>query len=455
MRKPVILCVDDENIVLISLKEQLQNNIEGFDIEIAESGQEALDIMQELIEDKVELLLVISDYIMPGMMGDEVLSRIHKESPKAVTILLTGQATTDGVTNSVNNANLYRYISKPWEEKDLVLTITEGLKSYTMKKQLEIQNKRLESYNNELIIFTEAMVEAMVAAIDTRDTTTAGHSKRLAEYAVNLAEAINNVDYGKYKDFKFTKEKIKELYYAALLHDIGKIGVKESILQKEFRLSKENQNEIKFRFAYFKKCLELKYFKGDISVEELEIVNSLDENCKFVMEISKRSYISKEEEERIRNIAEIHCIDEDNLDSKLLCEFEVENLTIHRGNITDMEREVINSHVQHTYDILKKIPWTKDLEGVPEIAASHHERLDGTGYNKGIKGEELTIQTRILNILDVFESLTALDRPYKPPMSIEKASKIIEEEIKMGKFDKEIFDIFIICLEENYGQNEN
>lgn len=443
MRKSVILCIDDENIVLASLKEQLKNNVSDYDIETAESGEEALEIIEELLEEKVEISLVISDYIMPVMKGDELLSKIHKKIPNAVKILLTGQATTEGVTNCVNSANLYRYIGKPWEEEDLLLTINEALKSYNLERQIEIQNNKLEKHNQELILFTDAIVETMIAAIDTRDTTTAGHSKRLAEYAVKLAQAINDVDYGKYKDFKFTDEQIKELYYAALLHDIGKIGVKESILQKEFRLSREKQNEIKFRFEYLKKCLEIKKLNGNISVEEINILDSLKDSLKFVIKISRQVNILKEEEDRIRKIAKIEYIDEENLKCKLLSDFEVENLTISKGNLTEDEREIINSHVEHTYNILKKIPWTKGLEAVPQIAASHHERLDGTGYHLRIKGDELIVQTRILSILDVFEALTALDRPYKPPMSVEKALKIIEEEVEMGKFDKDIYEIFV------------
>lgn len=443
MNKSVILCIDDDNIVLNSLKEQLKKSISGYDIEVAESGKEALEFIEELLEEDIEISLVISDYIMPGMKGDEVLCEIHKKIPNAIKILLTGQATIEGVTNSVNNANLYRYMSKPWEESDLRLTINEAIKSYYMKRQIEQQNKSLEEYNNQLISFTEAIVETMVAAIDTRDTTTAGHSKRIAGYTVNLAKAINDINYGTYKDFKFTDEQIKELYYASLLHDIGKIGVSESVLQKEYRLTVGNQNEIKSRFKYYKKYLELKKLKGDLSDKELDILNNLDEDLNFVIEMSRRAYILEEEVERIRNIAQIEYIDDDATNCSLLSELEVENLIILKGNLTDSERKTINSHVVHTYNILKKIPWPKGLEEVPEIAASHHERLDGSGYYKSIKENELSVQTRILNILDVFEALTALDRPYKPPMSIEKALSIIEEDMKAGKFDKEIYEIFI------------
>lgn len=443
MKKPVILCIDDEKIVLTSLKEQLKDRISAYDIEIAESGQEALEIISELSDNQIELPLVISDYVMPGMKGDAVLKSVHQTLPKTVKILLTGQATTEGVTNAVNNANLYRYIAKPWEKEDLCLTINEAVKSFYIDKKLEEQNKKLEAANKELIQLTNAVVETMVAALDTRDTTTAGHSKRLAGYAVKLAETLNLVEYGSYKDFKFTEDQIQELYYAALLHDIGKIGIKESILQKKYRLVEEHQNEIRYRFSYYKKYLEMKRLLGEIDESEVEVLKDIDGYCDFVLMISRRAYITDEEAAKIRRISEIDYVDIDNVSKKLLKDFEVEGLTIKKGNLTQTERDIINTHVDHTYNILKVIPWTKNLENVPGIASNHHERVNGTGYSKGLKADEIIVQAKILAILDIFEALTALDRPYKPPMQIDKALEIIREEVDLGHLDREICEVFV------------
>jgi HD-GYP domain-containing protein (c-di-GMP phosphodiesterase class II) len=163
----------------------------------------------------------------------------------------------------------------------------------------------------------------------------------------------------------------------------------------------------------------------------------------FIIEISRRGYILKEETEHIKSIAEIKYFDEENNSTSLLNEFEVESLTIPKGNLTNAERKDINLHPIHTYNILKMIHWTRDLENVPLIAANHHERLDGSGYCKGLKGEEISIQTRILSILDVFEALTAIDRPYKTPLSIESTLKVIEEDVNDGKFDKDLYEVFI------------
>lgn len=149
--KPVILCVDDEKFVLESLKEQLFFNLNGdFTIETAESGADALEILEELGEEDLEVGVIIADYIMPGMKGDELLATIHKKSPKTLKILLTGQADLRAVGETVNKANLYRYITKPWEANDLTMTVKEALLSFVQNQQLAQQNEQLISANKKL-----------------------------------------------------------------------------------------------------------------------------------------------------------------------------------------------------------------------------------------------------------------------------------------------------------------
>jgi len=151
MAKPVILCVDDEQIILSSLKEQLKRNFsQDFLIETAENGEEALEVIEELIEEGASIPVVISDHIMPGIKGDELLIKIHEKYPETLKILLTGQADADAVGNAVNKARLYRYISKPWEQADLELTVTEAAKSYNQKVELCEKNTLLLKVNEEL-----------------------------------------------------------------------------------------------------------------------------------------------------------------------------------------------------------------------------------------------------------------------------------------------------------------
>jgi class 3 adenylate cyclase/FixJ family two-component response regulator len=151
MRKPVILCVDDEKIILTSLKEQLRRHFQNeYAIETVESGEEALEILDELLTDTIDMPVVISDHIMPGIKGDELLKHIHTRSPRTLKILLTGQANADAVGSAVNYASLYRYIAKPWEEADLTLTVAEAVRSYFQDKKLEEQNAILQKMNQEL-----------------------------------------------------------------------------------------------------------------------------------------------------------------------------------------------------------------------------------------------------------------------------------------------------------------
>jgi len=158
MRKPVILCVDDEKIILSSLKEQLKRRFgENYGVETVESGEEALEIIDELHEDTIDLPVVIADQIMPGMKGDELLREIHSVAPKTLKIMLTGQANADAVGNAVNYANLYRYIAKPWQETDLTLTVNEALRSYFQDKKLEEQNVQLQQLNRQLEAWNETL----------------------------------------------------------------------------------------------------------------------------------------------------------------------------------------------------------------------------------------------------------------------------------------------------------
>lgn len=444
MEKQFILCIDDERFILNSLKDQLKSQVgQDFNIEVAENGEDALAILKELMDDGAEVPLIISDYIMPGMKGDELLRRIHVIHPTAIKILLTGQATLEGIKNIINQANLYRYISKPWEHEDLILAVTEGVKSYEQDKRIEEQNRALLSKNQELTLWTEAFVETMGMTLDTRDVTTAGHSKRMAEYAIKTAKAVNSVDYGKYKDFCFSDDEIKELYYAALLHDIGKIGIRERILLKPNKISIDRQYAIVYKCHWYKALLEMKKLTGKLNPSETIHLEELPSYIKMITDMNGREYISEDESEKLREIAEIRFSDVDGIERNLLDEFELKNLSVKFGTLTNEEREIINQHVEYTYDILKGIPWPHNLINVPEIAASHHEKLNGKGYNKGLTDEEISIQARILAIIDIFEALTSPDRPYRKKKTADEALDIIGTEVEGGYLDKDIFEILV------------
>lgn len=442
MKKQFILCVDDERFILNSLKDQLKAQVGSeFNIEVAENGEDGLVVLRELLDDGEAVPIIISDYIMPGMKGDEFLKRAHKIHPNAVKILLTGLATLEGIKIIINQANLFRYISKPWEHEDLILAVTEGAKSYEKDRRIETQNRDLISKNEELNLWTEAFVETMGKTLDTRDVTTAGHSKRMAEYAVRTAEAINRVDYGKFKDVCFSEDEIKELYYAALLHDIGKIGIREQILLKPNKISLDRQQAIVYKCHWYKALLEIKALKGELSDDELHHLDKLQSYIDLIIGMNGREYILEGEEKDLMLIAEIRFRDDLGVERNLLDDFELKNLSIKFGTLTKGEREIINQHVVFTYEILNGIPWPKNLCNVPNIAASHHEKLNGEGYHKGLGESEISTQAKILAILDIYEALTSPDRPYRRKKTREEAFAIIQHEVDGGFLDGSIFEI--------------
>lgn len=444
MKKPSILCVDDEKIVLNSLKEQLKTKLgTDYNIELAESGEDALEIIEELSENQIDIPLVISDYIMPGMKGDELLTAVHEMNPNIINILLTGQATLNGVVNAINNAGLYRYITKPWETEDLNMAVSEALKSYSKDRKIENQNMLLSVQNEELIVWREAFVEAMGTLLDTRDTTTAGHSKRIANYAVKTAYAVNRINYGQYASFSFTEDQIKELQYSALLHDIGKIGVREQILLKQQRITLERQMTVMYRMYWYIEVLKTKQKNGTATETDDKLLSLIPGYIKFIAAVNKKEILSDEDLDKIKEIADYMIIDFDGKEKHLLDDFEVENLSVKSGNLTTSEREKIKSHAKQTYNILKSIPWPEKLKNIPEIAASHHERLNGTGYFRGLCGDAICVQSRILAILDIFEALTSPDRPYKEKKTVDEALAIISREVNEGFLDKDLFEIFV------------
>ena len=174
MSKPVILCIDDDKTILESLKEQLQQGFQGkYSIETSEDGQEALELFDELKEELSELVVIICDHIMPGLKGDELLKRFHTLTPKTIKIMLTGQADSEAVGNAVNYAQLYRYISKPWDRDDLVLTVSEGIRRYFTDKQLEAKNKSMEEMN--------LLLQEKLEVIKERETELEKHRDHLEE----------------------------------------------------------------------------------------------------------------------------------------------------------------------------------------------------------------------------------------------------------------------------------
>ncbi|MDN5304363.1 MAG: hypothetical protein PWP46_1247 [Fusobacteriaceae bacterium] len=341
-----------------------------------------------------------------------------------------------GVLQLMNKKSDYNLVL---EKKE---TIPHYIEDYTsieaqiissLASQAAILIERTKLYNS-IENLLQSFIESMVMTLEKRDTTTSGHSRRLAGYALKFLETVSNVNYGKYAYKRYNKNELKEIYYAALLHDIGKIGVKEYILQKRNRLTDDRIDLIKYRYKYFREILSKN--------GENKKIEKYDEYIKFIEEVNKKGYLPDEEEEKLKEIYNERFII-NGKEETLIDEFEYKNLSIKRGNLTDDERKEMIEHVVYSKQILDGISWTKQLKNVPMIAGGHHEKVDGSGYPLGLKGDEISTQAKILAILDIFEALTARDRPYKPPMSVERAISILEKEVEANHLEKDLLDIFL------------
>jgi HD-GYP domain-containing protein (c-di-GMP phosphodiesterase class II) len=322
---------------------------------------------------------------------------------------------------------------------------------------VSIENNELISDINNLF---EGFVKASVTAIEQRDPTTSGHSFRVAEYTVGLAEAIDRISDGRFSPIKFTREQMREIRYASLLHDFGKVGVREKVLVKAKKLYEHEFELIQWRYHFVRKKIEndyamkkLAYLKenGEKGFREFEMLidAELHEKVRRIEEI--RGYVTQANEPNILEQAHHESLEEiarlsfefDGQKIPFLKNNELVSLSVRRGNLDQVERMEIESHVSHTYTFLIQIPWTGDLLHVPEIAHAHHEKLNGTGYPMGLRDPEIPIQSKMMTISDIYDALTAPDRPYKKSVSKERAIEILEIEANENRVDPALLRVFI------------
>ncbi len=313
----------------------------------------------------------------------------------------------------------------------------------------------------EIETLFEGFVKASVQAIESRDPTTSGHSNRVALYTVGLAKAVDRVDGGAYAGVHFTAEHLKEIRYASLLHDFGKVGVREHVLVKAKKLYPAQLDLLKMRFAYIQKAMLYGLTKERFEAllaggpegyarvrEELDRREAgyLAEVERYLQNIATANEPSVLAEEPARILEEIHGKSFQEQGAEVipfLNDDEYLKLSIKKGSLDESERKEIESHVTHTFLFLRTIPWTKEMQNIPAIAYGHHEKLDGDGYPRGIHSPEIPIQTRMMTVSDIFDALTASDRPYKRAVPAQKALDILNIEVKEKKLDPDLVTIFI------------
>ena len=293
------------------------------------------------------------------------------------------------------------------------------------------ENARLISDMERLF---EGFVDASVRAIESRDPTTSGHSLRVTDFAMALAREWNRVRGDARAADALDEDELKEFRIAALLHDFGKIGVPEAVLRKATRLNELHLELIRLRFALLRRLAR--------EADDDDTVATLQQGWEVITVLNSKGWLSDEEAAVVRSLAEL-ALDLNGAPLAALTEEETEHLLIPRGNLTATERGQMDDHVVHTHAFLSTIPWPEELRRVPEVAAGHHEKLDGSGHPWGLKGDELLIQQQILAVADIAEALTASDRPYRKPTPKARVVEILRDEAAKDKLNKELVELFV------------
>ncbi|MGK5092635.1 HD domain-containing phosphohydrolase [Deltaproteobacteria bacterium TL4] len=335
---------------------------------------------------------------------------------------------------------------------------SRAVESIASQAAVALQNARLLE---SIQILFDGFINASVKAIESRDPTTSGHSSRVATLTVALAETINRIPNGTFKDLFFTQDQLHEIRYASLLHDFGKIGVQEKVLLKSKKLYPEQEQVLMDRFRLMRQSLELKTYKGQIdyfleksreeflayrqvsSKELQEQLEAFDDYLKFIVRCNEPTVLSQGGFDRLREIAKYEFLHPSHVKIPLITEEELDSLSVPKGSLNSQDRREIESHVTHTYKFLSMIPWTKALSEVPDIAHAHHEKLDGSGYPLGLNAKQIPVQSKMMTISDIYDALAASDRPYKRAMPVDRALKILEYEAKDNHIDRQLLDIFI------------
>ena len=350
-------------------------------------------------------------------------------------------------------------------EQDVERVVTP-FSSHAARLALSLASQAAVAYENsklyqDIETLFEGFVKAAVTAIEQRDPTTSGHSFRVSTLTVGLAETVDHCDAGSYAGTRFTREQMKEIRYAALLHDFGKVGVREEVLVKAKKLYPWQLSVLKLRFDYIRKEMEARHSQqklqyllersrdealsmiGPLEEEYAHHLSELDDYFQTVLEANEPTVLPGGKFDKLIEIARQTFADPHGIARNYLEPEEIRFLSIPKGSLDPAERVQIESHVIHTFNFLTQIPWTKEIGDIPGIARGHHEKLDGSGYPYQLKAEDIPVQTRMMTICDIFDALSASDRPYKRAVPADRALDILDSEARRQQLDAELFRLFI------------
>ena len=305
--------------------------------------------------------------------------------------------------------------------------------------------------NRMLIIQLEQLFESFInlinTAIDEKSPYTGGHCQRVPMLTMMLAEAVNQTTEGPLRDFSMSEQDRYELKIAGLLHDCGKVTTPVHVVDKATKLETlyDRIHLIDTRFEVLKRDVEIEALKNRLDEKTVrERLRELEDDRRFLHACNIGGERMKDDDiARVRRIAKLRWRDVAGHEADFLTEDEVRNLTIRAGTLTDDERKVINNHIVATIKMLEALPWPKHLTKVPEYAGGHHERMDGKGYPKGLTRDQMSVQARCMGIADIFEALTAKDRPYKKGKTLSESLEILGKMKLNNHVDPDLFDIFV------------
>ena len=340
--------------------------------------------------------------------------------------------------------------------------VQKSVEALSSQAAVAITNKNLIK---DLEVLFESFIKLIASAIDAKSPYTGGHCSRVPEITMMLAESVNDINEGPFSGIQFTDKEMYELKIAAWLHDCGKVATPEAVVDKGTKLETiyDRIHTVATRFEVLKRDEEIKFLKKQLKIQK---DNSLSEDDKkdalkkarslYLKRIKQQvddkafieesnvggEFMSKDRKDRVKKIASYRW--KDNGSPKpFFTEDEVYNLCISRGTLTPEERKIINDHIVVTIDMLEQLPYPKHLRNVPEFAGGHHEKLDGTGYPKGLNHSEMSVQAKIMAIADIFEALTARDRPYKKGKTLSQAMRILGFMKNDAHIDTELFEVFV------------
>jgi HD-GYP domain-containing protein (c-di-GMP phosphodiesterase class II) len=352
----------------------------------------------------------------------------------------------------VDRASVRRYVHS-FPERAVRL----GL-SLASQAAVAYENSRL--YRDIESLF-DGFVNAAVKAIEQRDPTTSGHSQRVSETTVALAEAVDREPRGPYGDLRFSREQIKELRYAALLHDFGKVGVREEVLVKAKKLYPLQLERLLDRFDYIRRDIEARTAQQKVDAllslprkeaearlrmlteEARRLLDELDRNAEFIAKANEPTILPSSDFEALKEIAQRTYRDPRGTERSYLSAEESSLLAIPQGSLDARERREIESHVVHGFNFLTQIPWTREFRSIPEIARAHHEKLNGKGYPRGLNSAQIPVQAKMMTICDIYDALSASDRPYKRAVPTDRALDILKLCVREQEIDAELFRVFL------------